>query len=214
MSMSSVTAVRVAWIPGASREEVEAAQRALAAGGVVVVGVEPRDGGEGRGFLLGVAALATQASVNTMVRWGRGLTCFSVTPERAMKLGLRLTGEGREGHRGPIFLRTVEAATCEGTGISAEDRALTLRAAGSPASGVSSLKSPGHVMPVLVGYRGRRQDAPAELALELIQALTEYDVPAWTDVLDEEGELASAAYCRAMAAEAGLCFLPVIAAPA
>ena len=153
---------------------------------------------------MGVAALATAETVNTTVTWGRGLTCFSVTAERAMALGLVLAGEYREGYRGPILLRSVEAADCDGTGISAADRALTLRAAGAPDAGITSLTSPGHVMPAMVGYRGRENRASADLALDLVRQLTRYEVASWTDILDDEGDVASADYCRTLAQQLGL----------
>ncbi len=182
------------------REQVAFAAKALEAGGLVVVVDEAAGTASGHGFLLGVAALATAETVNTMVTWGRGLTCFSVTAERAMALGLVLAGEYREGYRGPILLRSVEAAECDGTGISAADRALTLRAAGAPDAGISSLKSPGHIMPAMIAYRGREHRASADIALDLVRHLTAYDVAAWTDILDDDGEVAPAAHCHALAA--------------
>ena len=162
------------------------------------------DGETDRGFFLGLAALATDRSVNTSLLWGRGLTCFSVTAERAMALGLLLGGEVREAHVGPVFLRSVEAATCDGTGISAADRAETLRAAGAPDAGMGSLKSPGHVMPVVVGLRGPAHRASAESALALVRHFTGRDVAAWTDILDDDGELASASHCHRLAGQLGL----------
>ena len=117
-----------------------------------------------------------------------------------MALGLLLAGEYREGYRGPILLRSVEAASCDGTGISAADRALTLRAAGAPEAGMTSLKSPGHVMPAMIGYRGREPSAPADMALDLVRHLAGYEVAAWTDILDDSGEVAPAAHCWELAA--------------
>jgi 3,4-dihydroxy 2-butanone 4-phosphate synthase/GTP cyclohydrolase II len=187
-----------------SRLHVARAAQSLETGGLVVVIDESAEAGEGRGLLLGAAALATPDMVNTMVTWGRGLTCFSVTAERAMTLGLVLAGEYREGYRGPILLRSVEAADCDGTGSSAADRAQTLRAAGAPDAGIASLKSPGHVMPAMIGFRGREHRASADIALDLLRHLTPYDVAAWTDILDDDGELAGAEYCRHVAATLGL----------
>lgn len=183
------------------RDQVAQAAARLEAGGLIMVVDEGAEDGRGRGFFLGVAALATAETVNTTVTWGRGLTCFSVTAERAMALGLVLAGEYREGYRGPILLRSVEAAECDGTGISAADRALTLRAAGAPDAGITSLKSPGHVMPAMIGYRGREHRASADIALDLVRHLTAFDVAAWTDILADDGALASAAYCRGLAGE-------------
>jgi 3,4-dihydroxy 2-butanone 4-phosphate synthase/GTP cyclohydrolase II len=180
--------------------DAEAAGRALRAGQVILIVDEHALGGQGRGFFLSVAALATAETVNTTITWGRGLTCFAVTAERAMALGLLLAGEYREGYRGPILLRSVEAASCDGTGISAADRALTLRAAGAPEAGMTSLKSPGHVMPAMIGYRGREPSAPADMALDLVRHLAGYEVAAWTDILDDSGEVAPAAHCWELAA--------------
>ena len=170
---------------------------------VIVVDAQARDGA-GRGFFLGAAALATPETVNTTILWGRALTCFSVTAERAMALGLVLAGEYREGYRGPILLRSVEAASCDGTGISAADRALTLRAAGAADAGIASLTSPGHVMPAMIGYRGREHRASADIALDLMRHLTRHDVAAWTDILDDDGDIASADHARALAARLDL----------
>ncbi|MEJ0048057.1 MAG: 3,4-dihydroxy-2-butanone-4-phosphate synthase [Rhodospirillales bacterium] len=176
----------------------------LAAGGLVVVVDEAALDGAGRGFFLQAAALATTETVNTAIMHGRGLTCFSVTPEQAMRLGLMLGGEYREDHPGPVFLRSVEAATCDGTGISAADRALTLRAAGAPDAGISSLKSPGHVIPAMAASARGRRHAVADIALDVLRGLTAHDVAAWTDILDDDGEVADAAWCQGVAYRLGL----------
>jgi 3,4-dihydroxy-2-butanone 4-phosphate synthase len=176
---------------------LHAAAEALNSGGVAIVVDEAYNDGTGRGFFLHVAALATEAVVNTAILHGRGITCFSVTPEQAMRLGLTLAGEYRTDHRGPLFLRSVEAAECDGTGISAFDRAQTLRAAGRPDAGITSLKSPGHVLPAMTNGGSPRTVANAALAV--LRGLTEHDVPAWTDILDDEGELAGVDWCAAVA---------------
>ena len=186
-------------LTAAQRAQLACAAHDLASGALVIVADDTAAAGAGRGFFLGAAALATAETVNTAITWGRGLTCFSVTAERAMALGLVLAGEYREGYRGPIFLRSVEAATCDGTGISAADRALTLRAAGAPDAGITSLKSPGHVMPTMIAYRGREHRASADIALDLVRHLTTHEVAAWTQILDDDGELAPAHHCRTLA---------------
>ncbi|HTZ72092.1 MAG TPA: 3,4-dihydroxy-2-butanone-4-phosphate synthase, partial [Acetobacteraceae bacterium] len=84
--------------------------------------------------------------------------------------------------------------------ISAEDRALTLRAAGDPGAGITSLKSPGHVLPAMTSNNG----GVANQALAVLRRLTAHDVAAWTDILDDDGELASAAWCAALAERLGI----------
>jgi 3,4-dihydroxy 2-butanone 4-phosphate synthase/GTP cyclohydrolase II len=179
--------------------------RTLDEGGLVLVVDDAAFGGVGRGFFVHAAALATTEIVNTAILHGRGITCFSVTPAQAMRLGLMLAGEYRNDHLGPVFLRSVEAAECDGTGISAEDRAMTLRAAGAPDAGMASLKSPGHVVPAMVtGRRGGPHGAVADAALDVLRHFTAHEVAAWTDILDDDGEVASAAWCRALAERQGM----------
>jgi 3,4-dihydroxy 2-butanone 4-phosphate synthase/GTP cyclohydrolase II len=186
-------------------DPVAEAAAVLSAGGLVTVVDEAAAGGAGRGFFLHAAALATTEVVNTAILHGRGLTCFSVSPEQAMRLGLTLAGELRADHRGPVFLRSVEAAECDGTGISAEDRALTLRAAGAPDATMASLKSPGHVVPAMTtGRRGKPSGEVADAALDVLRQLTSYGVAAWTDILDDDGEVATALWCRSLAGRLGL----------
>jgi 3,4-dihydroxy 2-butanone 4-phosphate synthase/GTP cyclohydrolase II len=181
------------------------AAQILTEGGAVIVVDDAAFEGVGRGFFLHAAALATPEIVNTAILHGRGITCFSVTPAQAMRLGLTLAGEFRADQRGPVFLRSVEAASCEGTGISAEDRAMTLRAAGAPDATMASLKSPGHVVPAMItGRRGSPHGEVADAALDVLRQLTPHEVAAWTDILDDEGEVASGAWCRALAAGLGV----------
>jgi 3,4-dihydroxy 2-butanone 4-phosphate synthase/GTP cyclohydrolase II len=202
-------AARLDGLHPSQRQQIDAVATALDDGRLVIAIDETAQDGAGAGLLVGVAALATTETVNTSVTWGRGLTCFSVTAERAMALGLVLAGEYRQGYRGPILLRSVEAAECTGTGISAADRAMTLRAAGAPDAGIANLKSPGHVMPAMIAYRGREHRASADIALDLVRHLTAYDVAAWTDILDDEGEIAPADYCRGLAEKLGLVCLGI-----
>jgi 3,4-dihydroxy 2-butanone 4-phosphate synthase/GTP cyclohydrolase II len=177
----------------------------LEAGGLAIVIDDAAFRGAGRGIFLHAAALATTQTVNTAIVNGRGITCFSVTSEQAMRLGLTLAGQYRPEQRGPLFLRSVEAADCEGTGISAEDRALTLRAAGAPDATMASLKSPGHVVPAMItGRRDTPHGELADAARDVLRHLTAHDVPAWTDILDDDGELAGARWCRALGERLGV----------
>ncbi len=178
---------------------LRAAAEILSAGGLVIVVDDQALNGAGRGFFLHAAALATTETVNTAIRHGRGITSFSVTPEQAMRLGLTLAGEYRPDHRGPLFLRSVEAAECDGTGISAADRAHTLRAAGRPDAGIASLKSPGHVVPAMTAAPGRSHPEVADRALQVLRSLSSHEVAAWTDILDDDGEVADIAWCEALA---------------
>ena len=74
---------------------------------------------------------------------------------------------------------------------------------------MSSLKSPGHVMPAMIAYRGREHRASADIALDLVRHLTAHEVAAWTDILDDDGEVAPASYCQTLAHRLGIASLEV-----
>jgi 3,4-dihydroxy-2-butanone 4-phosphate synthase len=65
-------------------------------------------------------------------------------------------------------------------------------------------------MPAMIGYRGRVHRASADIALDLVRHLTRYEVAAWTDVLDDDGEVAPAAHCFALASRLGIPCLDVL----
>jgi 3,4-dihydroxy-2-butanone 4-phosphate synthase len=67
-------------------------------------------------------------------------------------------------------------------------------------------------MPAMIGYRGREHRAAADIALDLLRHLTAYEVAFFTEILDDEGELASAAVCLDLAEKLALVALPVQAA--
>jgi 3,4-dihydroxy 2-butanone 4-phosphate synthase/GTP cyclohydrolase II len=111
-------------------------------------------------------------------------------------------------NRRPYYLTSIEAASCDGTGISAADRALTMRVAGDPLSGRADIRTPGHIMPILVADHVA-PEASSGFAYQLLRRHTDYDVAAWCDILNEAGEVASAEECREFADRHGLAlYLP------
>ena len=74
-------------------------------------------------------------AVNFMSRYGRGLICLALTPERVAELGLRMMVPTSPGSMGTAFTVSVEARHGVTTGISAADRAETIRVAADPACG-------------------------------------------------------------------------------
>jgi 3,4-dihydroxy 2-butanone 4-phosphate synthase/GTP cyclohydrolase II len=107
----------------------------------------------------------------------------------------------------PRYLASVEAARCTETGISAAERALTLNVLGDLQSVPTDLKVPGHIMPAVV-HEGVDSGSPlASTARCYVQARHQSLVVAWCDILDENGDLASADYCEALASKLGLVLL-------
>lgn len=183
---------------------------ALNAGELIILGSRSLQNGRGRAIMCGIAALMSSDAVNRMAIHGRGLVSIAVDAETAFRLGLRhMAGVGRGPDHRAQYLVSVEASSCRGTGISAAERAETLRAAGAPAATQDDLISPGHVMPYLVAATLSRGSALPDIAHAIVTRRTAYTVPAWCDVLNESGDLASLDESVKLAGALGL---PVIIA--
>ena len=112
---------------------------------VVVVDDEDR---ENEGDLTLAAEFVTPEAINFMARFGRGLICLTLTEERADYLRLGPMTSENTSRFGTAFTESVEAREGVTTGISAADRAHTIRVAIDPASTAQDLARPGHVFPL------------------------------------------------------------------
>jgi len=127
-------------------DSIESVLRDIRAGKPVIV-VDDADR-ENEGDLILAAEKATAESVNFMMRFGRGLICAPISMERAARLGLnRMVLDNRESFK-TDFTVTVDATQGITTGISAEDRAKTIRLLANPKSRPGDLVQPGHIFPL------------------------------------------------------------------
>jgi len=127
-------------------DSIDAVLRDIRAGKPVIV-VDDADR-ENEGDLILAAEKATAESINFMMRFGRGLVCAPITNERASKLGLnRMVLDNRESFK-TDFTVSVDATANITTGISAEDRAKTIRLLASAKSQPGDLVQPGHIFPL------------------------------------------------------------------
>jgi len=119
----------------------------IRAGNVVVL-VDDEDR-ENEGDLVFAADFVTPEKVNFLATHGRGLICMPLTVAHAERLGLKpMVSENRSRH-GTNFTASIEAAEGIATGISAHDRALTIRVASAAAAVASDIVQPGHVFPLI-----------------------------------------------------------------
>ena len=118
----------------------------LRAGRMVILVDDPSR--ENEGDLAMLAEHATASSINFMAREGRGLICMPMAGEVCDRLGLRPQVERNTSRMGTAFTVSIEAATGVTTGISAADRAHTIRTACRPDAGPDDVCSPGHVFPL------------------------------------------------------------------
>ena len=112
---------------------------------LVVVDDEDR---ENEGDLTLAAEKTTPEAVNFMAVHGRGLVCLALTPERCDELHLRPMAAENTSRFGTAFCESIDAREGTTTGISAADRAHTIRVALDPAARPADLARPGHVFPL------------------------------------------------------------------
>ena len=128
----------------APTEEIIAEIRA----GRMVILVDEEDR-ENEGDLVLAADHVTADAVNFMAKHGRGLICLTLTRERCQQLNLPLMVRDNGTAMGTNFTVSIEAATGVTTGISAADRALTIKTAVAPNAKPSDLVQPGHIFPLM-----------------------------------------------------------------
>ena len=112
---------------------------------LVVVDDEDR---ENEGDLTIAAELVTSEAINFMATYGRGLICLALSPEKCDQLDLPLMSPNNTARFGTAFCEAIDAAEGITTGISAADRAHTIRVAMRPDARPSDLARPGHVFPL------------------------------------------------------------------
>lgn len=157
---------------------------------VIVVDDEDR---ENEGDLLMAASLVRPEDINFMARYGRGLICLTLTRERCRQLNLPLmVGVGGNGDNLTTnFTLSIEAREGVTTGISASDRAHTIRTAVAPAAVADDIVQPGHIFPVMAqpgGVLTRAGHTEAGCDLAHLAALEPAAVI--VEILNEDGSMA------------------------
>jgi 3,4-dihydroxy 2-butanone 4-phosphate synthase/GTP cyclohydrolase II len=130
----------------AALSPVEEAIAAIGRGEMVVVGDDP--GRENEGDLVMAAQFVTPAAINFMATRGRGLICTPMLPERLEALGIPPMAASNTDPKGTAFHVGVDLRNGTSTGISAADRAKTIKALVDPSSTAADFTQPGHVFPL------------------------------------------------------------------
>ena len=188
---SKDTALRIA--KGARRRgpfaSIDEAVEAIRAGRmVVVVDDESR---ENEGDLTMAASKVTPEAINFMARHGRGLICLAMTPERLDQLAIPLEVNDNSSRRDTAMCVSIDARDDTTTGISAADRAQTVRVAIDPATKPRDLTRPGHVFPLRARKGGvlvRAGHTEAAVDLAGIAGLTPAGVIC--EIMNEDGTMA------------------------
>lgn len=167
----------------------DAALAAVAAGRIVVISGDRLRGGDID--LMIAAKHVTPEAINFMATHGRGLICLAVTPERAEQLGLTLVNPGTARQTGRPFARSIEAAEGVSTGISAADRAHTVKVAMADGASSADIHSPGHVFPLIAQSGGvLARPAACEAAIDLARMAGAGDAAVICSIMRDDGEMA------------------------
>jgi 3,4-dihydroxy 2-butanone 4-phosphate synthase/GTP cyclohydrolase II len=159
-------------------------------GGKMVIVVDDADR-ENEGDLILAAQHVTPEAVNFMAKHGRGLICVPTTSERLTQLGVeRMVRQNRETFK-TDFQVSVDAARGISTGISAADRAETIRIMAEPTAVPEDLVQPGHVFPLRARPGGVLQRAGhTEAAVDLIKLAGCRPIAVICEILNEDGSMA------------------------
>jgi 3,4-dihydroxy 2-butanone 4-phosphate synthase/GTP cyclohydrolase II len=176
----------------------------LEAGRMIILVDDPSR--ENEGDLAMLAEHATPEAINFMAREARGLICLPLAGEVCDRLDLRPQVERNGSRLGTAFTVSIEAARGVTTGISAQDRARTIRAACDPAARPEDLVSPGHVFPLRARDGGVLvREGQTEGIVDLAR-LCHARVPAGVicEIMNEDGSMARMPELEAFAARHGL----------
>ena len=191
-------------------DSVRSAVRDIAAGKLVIVADD--EDRENEGDLVCAADRITPDLINFMTKFGRGLICVALTPERADGLELPLMTERNTDPEGTAFTISVDAHRRFGvtTGISAQDRARTVQVLADPGTSPADLRRPGHIFPLRARRGGvLRRVGQTEAAVDLARLAGLTPAGVICEILNEDGTMARRGELKRMARRHDLRFITV-----
>jgi len=179
-------------------DAIETAVAAIKEGRAVVV-VDDEDR-ENEGDLIFAAQRATPELTGFMIRWTSGYICVAMPGYELDRLGLPPMTMVNEDRKGTAYAVTVDARDVKATGISAEDRARTIKVLSDSATESWELTRPGHVVPLRAMEGGvLRRAGHTEAAVDLARLAALRPAGALCELVNEDGSMMRAPECRAFA---------------
>jgi len=158
--------------------------------GKMVILVDDEDR-ENEGDLCMAAEKVTAEAINFMAKNGRGLICLSLPPQRVAELRLPMMADENTSAFGTAFTVSIEAKKGVTTGISAHDRAVTIKTAIDPKSKPEDLARPGHVFPLKARPGGVLQRAgQTEGSVDLARLAGLYPAGVICEIMNDDGTMA------------------------
>lgn len=169
---------------------------------VILIDDEDR---ENEGDLTIAAEKVTPEAINFMAKYGRGLICLSLTPERVEELKLPMMADMNTSRFGTAFTVSIEARKGVTTGISAADRARTIKTAIDPKSGPDDIARPGHIFPLRAQPGGVLQRAgQTEGSVDLARLAGLYPAGVICEIMNDDGTMARVPQLAKFARKHGL----------
>ncbi|MFN8157001.1 MAG: 3,4-dihydroxy-2-butanone-4-phosphate synthase [Candidatus Nanopelagicales bacterium] len=177
--------------------------------GRAIVAVDD-EGRENEGDLIFAAELATAELTSFMVRHTSGFICVGMEGDDLDRLNLPPMTAVNEDRKGTAYAITVDARDVASTGISAEDRATTIRVLADARTTAHGLTRPGHVMPLRAVPGGvLRRPGHTEAAVDLATMAGLRPAGALCEMVNDDGTMMDAADCRAFCDEHGLVLVSI-----
>ncbi|MDY3266366.1 MAG: bifunctional 3,4-dihydroxy-2-butanone-4-phosphate synthase/GTP cyclohydrolase II [Phocaeicola sp.] len=171
--------------------------------GKIVIVVDDEDR-ENEGDLIVAAELITPEQVNFMLKHARGVLCAPITMSRCEELDLPKQVSNNTSILGTPFTITVDKLEGCTTGVSAADRAATIRALADPKSKPETFGRPGHINPLYAQDKGvLRRAGHTEASIDLARLAGLYPAAALMEVMNEDGTMARLPELRKMADQYG-----------
>ena len=147
---------------------------------------------ENEGDLCVIGEYATADAINFMAKYGRGLICLALTRIRTEQLGLTMMERRNESRHETAFTISIEAREGVTTGISAADRALTIKTAIDPNCGERDITTPGHIFPLIARDGGTLVRAGHTEAVVDIARACRSDNPSGVicEIMKDDGQMA------------------------
>lgn len=178
-------------------DKIEAAVEAIKAGEmVVVVDDEAR---ENEGDLLMAAEKVDKEAINFMIKEARGLVCTPIEDNLSQKLNLEMMVENNTESHGTAFTISIDHQDVK-TGISAQERALTIQKLVDPDSKPEEFMRPGHIFPLVAKKGGvLRRAGHTEAAVDLARLAGLKPAGVICEIIKKDGEMARLAYLKEFA---------------
>jgi 3,4-dihydroxy 2-butanone 4-phosphate synthase/GTP cyclohydrolase II len=169
---------------------------------IIIVDDESR---ENEGDLAMAAERITPEAINFMAKHGRGLICLPITGQRLDELGIPLMVTNNTSRYSTAFTVSIEAKNKVTTGISAYDRAQTIKTVLDPNTKAGDLVQPGHIFPIRAKEGGVLVRAGhTEAIVDLVRLAGLYPAGVICEIMDEDGAMARLPQLEAMASKFAL----------